>query len=198
MERLRVFIALNLPVAAVNQLVEFQGTLRDLAQAHGVRVGWVAPTNLHLTLRFLGEVPIESAYAVRDMLSERLRQRPALSLAVRGLGAFPAAGKPRILWIGAQQQVETLAALVHDLEQWLEELGFPKEPRSFHPHFTLGRIRDLPDGEGLVAIRSALEEQRERVFAQCMASEVVFYSSKLERRGAEYTPIQRYRLQGNG
>lgn len=184
--RIRSFVAVNLPVEIINKVMEVQAELRTRAQRAGMRVGWVPATGMHVTLKFLAEIPEETVWAVRDTLTERLAGRSALRLQLCGAGAFPSRSHPRVLWIGIKSNGEALTRLGTDVDQWLEQLGFSKETRPFHPHLTLGRVKESPADvlEGLEAID----------LGACTVREVVLYRSILRRQGAEYQPLARIPL----
>ena len=133
MNRIRAFIAANLPVETINRVVDLQAELRAGAKEAGMKVAWVPPANMHVTFKFLAEIPEESIWAVRDLLGERLPGRPTFPVDVRGLGAFPAEGAPRILWAGVQSLGDELQTLAADVESWLVELGFEPRPAPSTP-----------------------------------------------------------------
>ena len=186
MKPIRAFIALNLPADAVQKAMEIQTRLRQAAGEAGMRVGWVRPANMHLTLKFLGDIVPESTVAIAAALQQGLAGRPALELSLRGVGAFPDPARPRVLWLGLHTAGEALPALAGDVEAWLDELGFPREKRPYHPHLTLGRVK-----AGRADLVSALAEEP---VCDCTASEVVLYESRLMKQGAEYKAINRISL----
>jgi len=116
MKTIRAFVALNLPLEIIQQAAEVQAELRQAADAAGLRVAWVPAANMHVTLKFLGSIPEEGAQAIADLLRERLAGRPALALDVRGVGAFPERGRPRVLWLGVQSEQDAVAALAADID----------------------------------------------------------------------------------
>lgn len=190
MNTIRTFVALNLPVTTVRKVAAMQTDLRQRAAAHeGLEVGWVRSPNMHVTLKFLGNIPEEMVWAVRDKFPEVLGGFPPLRLHLRGLGAFPSADKPRVLWLGLEQQDEQLTHLAGAVDAWLEELGFEKEKRPFAPHLTLGRVK-----KGSAEALLAEPELAEIDLGPCTAGDVVFYRSVLQRAGAEYTPLARIKL----
>lgn len=190
MERIRAFVALNLPVPVVEQVSKLQAELSAEAERAGLRVAWVPATHLHVTLRFLGEMPQEVAFALRDRLAAGLAGRRAFAVQVGGVGAFPTPEQPRVLWVGLRDDEGALARLATEVQGWVEELGFAPEARPFHPHLTLGRVKA---GEGDVCARWA-----DHVVGPAVPTEVVLYRSELQRRGAEYTAIARFPLQRSG
>lgn len=187
MQRIRAFVALNLPIATTNTLVGVQRELAEQAAAKDSRISWVPAPNIHVTLKFLGEIPAESAFVVRDLLQEKLIGRQSWSMGVRGVGVFPAEQQPRVVWAGLADNGET-AALAADIDGWLDGIGFPREKRPFHAHATLGRIRESNEPFWL--------EQTNREIGECNPTEVVFYESQLHRQGAEYVVLGRIPLDG--
>ncbi|MDF1504287.1 RNA 2',3'-cyclic phosphodiesterase [Roseisolibacter sp. H3M3-2] len=135
---LRLFVALNLPDAVRAEVVEALGPLRG-AIPPGV-VSWVREPNLHLTLRFLGEVPAERAAALAGALDHTVADAVAPTLTLGGIGAFPTRERPRVLWVGVEMNV-ALAALYQKVDDLCDTLGFGRESRPYRPHLTVGRVR---------------------------------------------------------
>jgi 2'-5' RNA ligase len=136
---MRLFVAVNLP----DDLRSALGRLVDrLPAGHGVR--WVPPGNVHLTLRFLGEVSPDRVEEIETLLSAAAARHPAFTLTAQGVGAFPDLRRPRVVWvgIGPPESIGTLDALHRDLEDGFADLGFGREGRPFRPHLTIGRVRD--------------------------------------------------------
>lgn len=185
---IRAFVALNLPIPVIRRVAELQRELRNKAKKANIRVGWVPPPNLHVTLKFLGNIPAENAWAISDRLKQVLAARPSFGMQLQGTGAFPNRAKPRVLWLGLKSAGGELEQLAEDMEQWFEELGFAREQRDFHPHLTLGRVKSVMPSLDLL-------EGTDRVdLGRCSAAEVVLYESLLNRRGAEYSALARIPL----
>jgi len=130
----RLFVALNLPPAARPALWEATAPLRERASA----VKWVRPVGIHLTLKFLGDVPDDRAPALAAALARAASGARALTLALGGFGVFPDFRQPRIVWVGIAPD-PAVEILQHRVEQEFAPLGFPTEGRPFRPHATLGR-----------------------------------------------------------
>ena len=118
------------------------------AGARGLRIAgdvrWVRPENVHLTLKFLGDVPEQDLDRLAEALEPvRARHEPFLAVP-SGFGAFPSARRARIVWAGIGEGSERLRALARDVEDSLEPLGFERERRDYVPHLTLGRARSRP------------------------------------------------------
>lgn len=188
MSKIRAFLALNLPVAMIEEIRGLQGKLKEQAREAGLKVSWVPAANMHVTLRFLGDIPREVASAILDTLQGALAGTAPLSLEVGGLGVFPDARKPRVLWVGVESPGEGLPALSKKVEEALEQLGFEPEGRPFHAHLTLGRVKQGGD------VQEMLDAHPDAAFGRCTAHEVVLYQSVLQRSGAEYSALGRVPL----
>lgn len=136
----RLFAALELPAALTETLAALSARLRE--QMPPRRVRWVEPRNIHLTLKFYGEVKAEAVTSLQESLTRATAGHAPLTLALGGLGLFPNAVRPRVVWVGLTGDVEGLRALQTAIEQGAVPLGFPPEARAFAPHLTLGRVTD--------------------------------------------------------
>lgn len=133
---MRLFIALTPPTDLREALWRETGDLREA----GFPVRWVALAGLHLTLKFLGEVPPEREAAVADALERVAAAASPFDVLVRAFGAFPAITRPRVVWVGIEP-TPALELLQDGVERAMAELGFEREGRIFRPHVTLGRAR---------------------------------------------------------
>ena len=114
----------------------------------GRYVRWVRPEGIHLTLKFMGEIPIATVEKVLKSLPETVLESRPFSLAIKGFGVFPNPRRPRVLWAGLDGDLETLSKLQLVVDDTVGMLGLPKEQRTFSPHLTLGRVRrDVSQGE---------------------------------------------------
>lgn len=185
---IRAFLAINLPVRLVEKIRRLQRDLRGAARDANMKVAWVPAPNMHMTLKFLGNIDEENAEAVRDALAPALEPEPPLELEIRGVGAFPTAHKPRVLWVGVHCAGDRLQRLAQRVDERLAEIGFAREQRPLHPHVTLGRVK-----RRAADLLGHLEQPR---FGECTVHDVVLYKSVLQRAGAEYTPLARFHLSG--
>ncbi len=182
MSIIRTFLAVNLSVA-VNRRVAEEVERHKANVGAGVKVAWVPPANFHLTLRFLGPVEEELIEAIAGRCRMRLAKHAPFELRARGFGVFPVADQPRVLWVGVDGG-EPLAKLQRDVEGALVELGLPKEERPFHPHLTVGRVK-----EGAAVTWSSDAE-----LGMSQVHEMVVYESKTTSKGSEYTARARVPL----
>lgn len=179
---MRLFVALEIPITARKNL----STLIASLQAITREPRWVRAENLHVTLKFLGEVTESKLAAVQTALGG-IRSHQAVTLAFRGLGFFPNEKKPRVFWAGieASSNLQTLAA---DIEGAMERCGIAREMRGFSPHLTLARLeRSLPE-----ALRKAIAENAQREFGSLRTGEFHLMQSKLKPSGAEYTTLKTF------
>lgn len=176
---MRLFIAINLPPSERDRLQRAAGALRA---AH-LPVRWVGSDALHLTLKFLGEVPDARRGEVEEATREVSAGFGPFQLELRGLGAFPRLASPRVLWVGVHAPPE-LARLAGALDEAMGRLGFPREERPFSPHLTLGRAeRDAGAGQfkPLPQLAAAFD------FASSIEAHTVdLMRSQLSPRGARY------------
>jgi 2'-5' RNA ligase len=184
----RLFVALEIPAAVRDNLAALLKELRDLfTPLGGKRPRWVRPENLHVTLKFIGEVENAKVDGIGAALATVHAQAP-IDLQFRGLGFFPNEIRPTVLWtaLGTSTNLQTLA---RDIDGALATQGIAKEKRAFIPHLTLARFA-LP---GLHEdLRIAIEKHSERNFGSFQAREFHLIESKLKPLGAEYTSLQSY------
>ncbi len=183
---MRLFVAVPFPAGVKNEL----GKLIDNWQREKDKVGWVKKENLHLTLKFLGETPVEKLEALKTNLSSNLKTPSAFTLSLSGAGAFPNLNRARVIWIGVSEGKEKLAELAQKVEEATRPLGFPAEEREFSAHLTVGRVKNNRLSERLLTkVRACTFEVK-----GIIVSEVVLYQSELAPGGSSYTPLVRFEL----
>ena len=184
---MRAFIAIEIPEHIQNQIVETRQILRRTR----LKISWTKPENIHLTLKFLGEVIEDNAANIKTALDEIATRHSPFSITVAGAGGFPIAQSPRVLWIACEELSGKLAELQLEIEAAVEPLGFPAEKRDFVAHLTLGRIRfPRPDP----ALTSALESIKNKSFGTVQVNEVCLFQSQLHPDGAIYTKLSSHPL----
>lgn len=182
----RVFVAIELPAAVRRKLIEHIDRLRDSVPE--ARASWVREGNLHLTLKFLGDIPLTSLEKLSAAASIATARVEPFEIVVEGCGAFPPNGQPRVLWIAIADPSGHLALLNRSVEDECEKAGFPREQRPFHPHLTIARIRKPHDSRHLAAVH------KEMVFGPevTRASELAVFRSELRSEGSRHTVISRH------
>lgn len=181
---MRLFIAIDLPEAVRRGLGELE---QELKPATGT-ARWVSPEAIHITLKFLGEVP-EARLPEIDAGLVGLNWKP-ITITVRGLGFFPGKRSPRVFWAG--MEAPTMPGLAEQLDTRMERLGFEKEKRVFRPHITLARARDTRIDTSLV---NAAQPHEQRDFGSFVADRVFLFQSTLKPTGAVYTKLKEYLLE---
>ena len=139
MERIRCFIAIELPGSVKRELAQLQGKLRSEAEGS---VKWVDTGSIHLTLKFLGSVEVARLEGVTNAMTGAVRGIEPFRLKLERLGVFPGLSSPRVVWVGVSGELAKLQTLHRNIETRLIPLGFPAEERAFTPHLTLGRVRE--------------------------------------------------------
>jgi len=134
---MRAFIAIDLPVDIKNSLAGIQ----DKFKTTWPKVGWVKPSNLHLSLKFLGEISLNQLDQIQHIITEIIKPTAGFEIKLETLGVFPNLHAARIIWIGTNQLPAELKQLVDQLEEKILKCGIPKEQRPFQIHITLGRIK---------------------------------------------------------
>jgi RNA 2',3'-cyclic 3'-phosphodiesterase len=178
---MRLFIAVELPPEIRSALGDLQ---RDLKSSAG-NARWVAPDSIHVTLKFLGEVVEEQIKDIDHALAG-LSWKP-FTLTVRGLGFFPGARSPRVLWAGLE--APTLAALAEQIDIRMERAGFDREKRAFRPHVTLARARDARIDSLLVQGAGKYQDVE---FGSFVVDRFFLYKSTLRASGAVHEKRKEY------
>ncbi|MBI4540315.1 MAG: RNA 2',3'-cyclic phosphodiesterase [Gemmatimonadetes bacterium] len=184
---MRLFVALNLPKKEKQRI---HRAARPLREAH-YPVRWVDADMVHITLKFLGEVPSEDQGAIEEALRRVAAKTYKFSVEIGGFGGFPTLRRPRVIWVGAEP-TPALRCLKQDVEWEFAELGFERKPRAFHPHITLGRVdRDATVGQfrGLDQLAASTHYA-----SNLEVHRIELMRSQLSPRGAVYTDVESARL----
>ena len=178
-ETIRLFTAIDLPEEAKRSVS------RLCRGVPGVR--WVNPDQLHLTLRFIGEVDRRLFERIKVNLADIVS--PPVTLTLQSVGSFPVSGPPRVLWVGIER-TEALVSLHTQVEQVMVASGCDAETRRFSPHITLARLKDIP--RSLVV--PYLAEHASFIEGPVEVREFLLYSSLLSRQGSRHTVEASYPL----
>ena len=183
---LRAFIAVEIP-HEIRQAIHEQATVA-LKRTIGPLVRWVPPENLHLTLKFLGDISPASVDMLTQMLRAEADAARPFEMHVGGLGSFPSLRRARVLYIGIQAGAG-LEALNHGIESACVRLGYEAEERPFSPHLTLGRVRQEVSPADGQKIRAALEGLRIDSLGTARVDSAHLFKSDLKPSGSVYTQL---------
>jgi RNA 2',3'-cyclic 3'-phosphodiesterase len=181
---LRAFIALEIPAEIRSTIARSLAPLQKALP--GAIVRWVAAQNLHLTLKFLGEVSPASLQQLAEVLREETCAHEAFTISLKGMGAFPSTSRARILWMGLEAP-PTLKQLALGIESVAARLGFAAEQRPFNPHLTVGRVRQNVPPSDLQRLQSVLNDYPIDVIGSFLVDAVAIIRSDLQPRGPVYT-----------
>ncbi len=191
---IRAFIAIELPAAVHQKLNDVEHQIQTRAGETGRRaVHWVPASKIHLTLKFLGDVPTGNLPAVAGLLEEEAAIHSGFELVIGGLGTFPNSRRPRVIWVGCEGGL-ALHTLQKAIDQGLHSLAYPSEGRPFSPHLTLGRVGDNARGDELAKLTRALGETTIGELARVQVEQFHLFKSDLRTSGAVYTSLYQFGL----
>jgi 2'-5' RNA ligase len=182
---MRAFVALDVSSAVRPRIEALENELKPRLPS----ARFVAGSNLHFTLRFLGEADPGRVHALAGALRAALSVIPAFTLQIKGCGAFPSARRPRILWLSVENPPRSLFEAQRAVERVVRDAGFSPEERPFEPHLTIARFRGAAR-----SLESVLASVRDRELGPNAIDEVVVYESRLSPRGSTYVPLHRLPL----
>jgi 2'-5' RNA ligase len=183
---MRLFIAIELSDAVRRALAATQESLRPRCPD----VRWIAPEQLHLTVKFLGDVADNDVTAVSEAMASAAATSKPFAMRIGEYGCFPERGAVRIVWTSAVEENGLLGGCVAAVEAQIEPLGFPREHRPFAAHITIGRVReDRSQGK----LRTLVQAYRGQVIEQEVLS-LTLMSSALSPKGSTYMAVSRAKL----
>ncbi|MFH1086964.1 MAG: RNA 2',3'-cyclic phosphodiesterase [Chloroflexota bacterium] len=191
-QQVRAFISIESPAEVKTAL----SRVRDRLGSRFSFVRWVDPAAMHLTLKFLGDVEREKIESVVDAMRQAASGIAAFSLETTGLGMFPNARQPRVLWVGIVGDTGTLMLLQDRVEMVVSPLGFPREARPFTAHLTLARVRDGASGPDRAEFGERVGKLSWEAKLSIPVGALSLMRSELKREGAIYTRLAEVKLGG--
>lgn len=206
---MRAFLAIELPPEIKTFLSKLQNKLKAATedvhphtnwknniryQPIGVGVKWVEPENIHLTLKFLGEINEEQLSRITQIMESVSQENSPYTIEISSLGAFPKIEAPRVLWVGAEKGSKETKGIAKALEEKIQKLGIPKEERAFSSHITIGRTRSAINRLKLIEELKKLEgyfSGKEQAFT---VEKITLFKSTLSSRGPTYEVLQQTSL----
>jgi len=184
---IRTFIAIELPDHVKRGLGRTITMCKEQVATRSVK--WVAVDSIHVTLKFLGDVPASRIEDIRRALGPLCEAAAPMRLTVAGLGAFPSPAAPRILWAGLGGDLEPLSALAQEIDEALVALCFPAEHRPFAPHLTLARLREDATAGTRALLGSMVTRSRPPQPLSFDASSASIMRSQLTPQGPIYSRL---------
>jgi len=184
---IRAFIAVEIDSQNKQKLSE----LITLLKKTNTDVKWVNEKQMHLTLKFLGNIEETKAQEVSRILESITKDFKEFTIFLSKIGAFPNINKPRVIWVAIDEGKDTLKLLADKIESRLEEIGFVKEKREFKAHLTLGRVKSLKNISQLTEVMQKTDFQSQD---KIKISSLILFQSALTSKGAIYAPLAEIKL----
>jgi 2'-5' RNA ligase len=187
---MRAFIAIELPQEIKDSLAYLQEQLK----ASQADVKWVQPQNIHLTLKFLGEIDDKKLDKIIRILAEVTKDKNSFYIRISSLGAFPKINSPRVIWVGIDKGDLETKQIAKELEEKITKIGIPREERPFSSHITVGRVRSGLNRERLVqnldnSVNNFGKDNRE-----FQVTKITLFKSTLTPKGPIYEALKEVNL----
>jgi 2'-5' RNA ligase len=187
---IRSFLAFELPPQIRGILIDLYGKVKKTT----LDVRWVRPEGIHLTVIFMGSVREEDIPAMGESIGAVCSRYGTFSIGLKGMGCFPNARSPRVLWLGVEGSLERMSRFKDELQKELNPFGIREEKRDFRPHLTLGRFKKPVKSPG--GLEELLSEHRGLTSPSCSLNELILFRSDLRPGGAVYTKMKSWALSG--
>ena len=187
-EEWRTFCAIELPPAVREQLASHAKQLREAVPE--ATASWSKPDNVHLTLKFFGNVAKERLPRISEAAARVAGEFSAFQIRIGGTGVFPRRSRPQVLWVGVEDSSGRLSELQQRLEEAFAREGFGKEDRGYRPHLTIARLRRPEDARDLAEAHI----QTKFTFIEVPINNFVVFRSQLSPKGSIYTVISEHRF----
>lgn len=184
---MRAFIAIELNESIHEELATLQAKLKPA----GADVKWVEPQNIHLTLKFLGDVPEDKINRIKNALDAIAAKTNTFNISLAQIGAFGNLNSLRVIWVGIKEGALQASKLADEIEEQLAKLGFPKEGRPFSAHLTLGRVRSP---KGRQQLKEAIENFQLLTPKSQLITHITLFQSTLTPKGPIYTILHKAKL----
>lgn len=183
---MRAFIAIKLPKEVKAHL----GNLQEKLKSARADVKWIAPENMHLTLKFLGEIDNSQLEKIAEILEDTANNKKPFNIRISSIGAFPKLDFPRIIWVGIDKGDKETGEIARELEEKVSLLGIPKEKRAFACHLTIARTRSNLNQSALVKILKDREKDFSGEVPEFAATKITLFKSTLTPKGPIYEELK--------
>ncbi|MFH1458344.1 MAG: RNA 2',3'-cyclic phosphodiesterase [Candidatus Omnitrophota bacterium] len=180
---MRTFIAIELPEEIKESLAQLQGRLKDSK----ADVKWVEPKNIHLTLKFLGEINDEQLREITKILEQVAEKNVGFQMRISSIGVFPKMNFPRVIWVGLDKGDSETKKIATDLEERIIAVGIPREKQTFSSHITIGRVKSSFNRDELVNCLKAIDSLEGKEF---VVQKIILFKSILTPKGPTYEALK--------
>lgn len=190
---MRSFIAIELS----EQIKNYLGRIQDRLKSSGADVKWVNPQNIHLTLKFLGDIEDKTVDKISGILEAASCDKPAFFIRLSSLGAFPNINFPRIIWVGIDKGDQQVKEIAEELQEKIAKIGIPKENKPFSAHLTIGRTKSGLNRGSLVKMLEILQNEIVQEGLESGVSKLTLFKSTLTPQGPIYAILKEANLKIN-
>jgi len=184
---MRAFIAIELSEPIRDALAKTQTSLKYA----GADVKWIGKDNIHLTLKFLGEISEDKAEQVATALDDITKETKPFDISLKDLGAFPAIDHPRVIWVGLDKGAKESTELAKKIDEALSKLGFQEESRPFAAHLTIGRVRS---GLNRTALVEKMKSYQLSAISFQLIKSIALFKSTFTPKGPIYVKLHEAKL----
>ncbi|MBF0224803.1 MAG: RNA 2',3'-cyclic phosphodiesterase [Desulfobacterales bacterium] len=182
---IRAFIAVEIPQNIFPFLKKTCENFKSIIKKTN-RISWVNIENIHITLKFLGDINIDAIDKIKEAIKITAKQISPFSLKLKEIGVFPSVRKPRVIWLGISENVKKLITLNEILEDNMEKIGFSKEEKQFKAHITMARVKEIKSYEEIANAINSVSAPESESF---MCDKLILFQSTLKPTGAIYNKI---------
>ena len=186
---MRTFIAIEISETIRNALVQIQSHLKY----SGADVKWVEKDNIHLTLKFLGEISEEKTEKIKTILDSIAKEAKPFEMTVKEIGAFPKIEYPRVIWVSLDKGRDESKILAEKIDEALSKIGFQKETRPFASHLTIGRVRSA---KNKAALKEKMTSCELLSISPYSVYSVILFQSTLTPKGSIYAKLHEAKFTG--
>ncbi len=187
---MRTFIAIELP----QNIKTYLSRIQEQLKASGADIKWVEPKNIHLTLKFLGEIDQNKLDKVIKILEDIAKEKNSFHMRIVSVGAFPRINSPRVIWVGIDKGDNEAKEIAKELEEKIAKIGIPKENRPFSSHITIGRTRSSLNLKNLVEGLNILASGSLKEDLEFGVTKITLYKSTLTPKGPIYEILKEVSL----
>jgi 2'-5' RNA ligase len=192
MKTIRSFLAFNIELEVIKAVAEIQIKLKDGLKETDSVIKWVPPSNMHLTIKFLGRITEPMIMVIKDHIEPLTRRTSPFSINLTGVDAFYQNGEPSVIFVKVEDTDGVLLPFYKEISQIMENTGFKQEEKPFNAHVTIGRVKKSSQG----IIKNTLKEYEQVEFGNSTIKDFICYRSDITQKGADYQMVWRLPLPG--